>query len=270
MPRTAAFFCWLCVSLACALPAAAALFSDDFQDESDGDALDPADWRVLETTSEVSVGVRTAGPGHWAAFQFTANAASTDTARAWSRNTWRIDNDGPLTWTIDFRMAAGTRSTTVVPFVFDTDWNDESAAGNKYYKNTDVNVTVLYAGSGAVANINLFNIAAVAFRDGHGNLFAPGPGDNTIYTLTLMLDDTDAIGDIRARDEVDPTVYTAQTAHGLTPGAPGHAGMQVHNLNGADAKTVWYDNVLVTPEPVTVALVAAGGLFVALGRRCRR
>ena len=269
MPRQAVFVCSLCVCLSLALPAAASLFSDDSEDESHGDALNAADWRVLETTAEVSVSVRTVSADNRAAFEFTASAASTDTARAWTRNTWRIDNDGPLTWTIDFQMAAGTRSTTVVPFVFDTDWNDESATSNKYYKNTDMNVTVIYADNGAVANISLFNIPMVSFRDGGNNLFAPGPSDDTIYTLTLTLDDTNVIGDIRARDEVNPTVYTAQISHGLTLSTPAHLGMQVHNLNGADAKTVRYDNVLLMPEPATLALLAVGGLVVARGRRRR-
>lgn len=71
----------------------------------------------------------------------------------------------------------------------------------------------------------------------------------------------------RACDEVNPTGYTAETAHGLTPSTPGHLGMQVHNLNGADAKTIQYDNVLLTPEPVTPALLSVGGLVVAKGRR---
>ena len=154
-----------------------------------------------------------------------------------------------------------------MPFVFDTDWNDESATSNKYYKNTDMNVTVIYADNGAVANISLFNIPMVSFRDGGNNLFAPGPSDDTIYTLTLTLDDTNVIGDIRARDEVNPTVYTAQISHGLTLSTPAHLGMQVHNLNGADAKTVRYDNVLLMPETATLALLAVGGLVVAMGRR---
>jgi len=269
MLRTVAFIGWLCACLCVALPAAAALFSDDFEDESHGDPLDPADWRVLETTGEVSVGVLTAGATNWAGFEFTSSAANSDTARAWTQDTWRIDTDGPLTWRIDFQMAAGTRSTTLVPFVFDTDWNDESAAAGKYYKNTDVNVTVIYADSGAVANINLFNIAQVSFRDSGGNLFEPDPGDTTVYTLSMTLDDTVAGGEIRARDQANPPTYTAQAAHGLTLSTPGHLGMQVHNLNGADAKTVRYDNVVLTPEPTTVALVAAGGLMLALGRRRR-
>ncbi len=267
MSRLTPFVLALGACLVASLPAAAALFSDDFEDESDGDALNSADWRVLASTSKVSVNVLTVSADNWAAFKFTGSAANTDTGRAWTRSTWRIDNDGPLTWKIDFQMAAGTRSTTVVPFVFDTDWNDEVAANNKFYKNTDVSVTVIYAADGAVANLNLFNISEVSFRDSGSNLFEPSPDDRTIYALTMTLDDTKAIGEIKERDDAGATIYTAEVAHGLTLSTPGHLGMQVHNLNGADAKTIQYDNVLLTPEPATAVLIGLGGLIVGLARR---
>ena len=152
----------------------------------------------------------------------------------------------------------------LVPFVFDTNWNDESAAANKYYKNTDVNVTVIYADTGAVANLSLFNTSKDSFKDSddNSNLFGPAPGDSTIYTLVMTLNDTDAIGAIRARDDVGATVYTAQVAHDLTLSSPGHLGMQVHNLNGADAKTIQYDNVNVIPVPVSAVLAVQGLLAV--------
>ena len=254
----------LTLALSCLVAAAARadLFEDDFEGESNGDPLNADDWRVRETTSQVSASVRTVGTNNWAAFDFTSSAASTDTARAWTQNTWRIDTDGPLTWQIDFQMAAGTDSTTLVPFVFDTDWDDESAAANKYYKNTDVNVAVHYMDSSAVANINLFNSPETSFMDSGSNLFGPAPGDNTIYTLVMTLNDTDAIGAIRARDDVGATVYTAQVAHDLTLSSPGHLGMQVHNLNGDDTKTIRYDNVNVIPVPVSAVLAAQGLLAV--------
>lgn len=267
MSRLTPFVLALGACLVACLPAAAALFSDDFEDESDGDALNSADWRVLTSTSEVSVNVLTVSADNWAAFKFTGSAANTDIGRAWTQSTWRIDNDGPLTWKIDFQMAAGTKSTTAVPFVFDTDWNDDSADDNKYYKDTDVCVTVIYADSGAVANIYLDGVAWGTFRDSGGNLFAPDPSDDTIYALAMTLNDTKAIGEIRERDDAGATIYTAEVAHGLTLSTPGHLGMQVHNLNGADAKTIQYDNVLLMPEPATAALIGLGGLLVGLARR---
>ena len=242
----------------CCLVAAAAradLFEDDFEGATG--PLDAGKWTV-RTDGKVTVGQA----GGWASFNVAGDAGNNDTARAWTQNTWRIDTDGPLTWQIDFQMAAGTDSTTLVPFVFDTDWDDESAAANKYYKNTDVNVAVHYMDSSAVANINLFNSPETSFMDSGSNLFGPAPGDNTIYTLVMTLNDTDAIGAIRARDDVGATVYTAQVAHDLTLSSPGHLGMQVHNLNGDDTKTIRYDNVNVIPVPVSAVLAAQGLLAV--------
>ena len=267
MPRLTPSVLALGVCLLASLPAAAALFSDDFEDESNGDPLNATDWKVLASTSEVSVNVLTVGSNNWAAFDFTSSAANNDIGRAWTQSTWRIDNDGPLTWHIDFQMAAGTRSTIAVPFVFDTDWDDDSAASNKYYKDTDVCVAVHYADSGAVANIYIDGVAPATFEDSSDNWFAPSPGDNTIYTLTMTLDDTKASGEIKERDDAGATIYTAEYAHGLTLSTPGHLGMQVHNLNGADAKTIQYDNVLLMPEPATAALIGLGGLIVGLARR---
>jgi hypothetical protein len=242
----------------CGLVAAAAradLFEDDFEGATG--PLDAGKWTV-RTDGKVTVGQA----GGWASFNFAGDAGNNDTARAWTQNTWRIDTDGPLTWQIDFQMAAGTRSTTLVPFVFDTDWDDEAAADNKYYKDTDVNVAVHYMDSSAVANINLFHVAWVSFKDSEDNLFGPAPGDTTIYTLVMTLNDTDAMGAIRERDDLSATVYTAQVAHDLTLSVPGHLGMQVHNNNGADAKTICYDNAHLIPSPVSVCLAAQGLLAV--------
>ena len=269
MPRLTPSVLALGVCLLASLPAAAALFSDDFEDESNGDPLNATDWKVLASTSEVSVNVLTVGSNNWAAFDFTSSAANNDIGRAWTQSTWRIDNDGPLTWHIDFQMAAGTRSTIAVPFVFDTDWDDDSAANNMYYKDTDVCVTVYYhaASSDAVANIYIDGVGWATFRDVDTNKFAPSPDDRTIYALTMTLDGTNASGEIKERDSVNPTIYTAEYAHGLDLSEPGHCGMQAYNKNGSDAKTVQYDNVLLMPEPATAVLIGLGGLIVGLARR---
>jgi len=268
MPRITRLLLVLGVSLVCVPPASGApLFEDTFEDESAGDPLNATDWKVSESTSEVSVKVAEVSSNNWAAFDFTSSAANTDIGRAWTQSTWRIDNDGPLTWEIDFQMAAGTRSTIAVPFVFDTDWDDDSAASNKYYKDTDVCVTVYYADDGAVANIYIDGVAWGTFRDSSSNLFEPSPDDRTIYALTMTLNDTKAIGEIKERDDDEATIYTAEYAHGLTLSTPGHCGMQAYNNNGADAKTIQYDNVLLTPEPATAVLIGLGGLIVGLARR---
>ncbi len=246
-------------------------------------ALNSADWLVRQTTSTESTVAADTETGltppanQVAAFDFTGSASVQDTSRAWTQGSWGLDTYGTLVWTIDFRVAAGTADTVVIPFVYDLDRDDEGAAGQKYYKDTDVNVVIVYddtAGAG-VANLSVFSVTGQdSFEDSGGTLWRPQISDTTWYRLEMVLDDTanTASGTIWDPSLATPTLYTAEIANldGLiNTSLAGHFGMQVYNQNavGSNAKTVEFDQVRLTPEPAALALVGMG--IAALLRRRR-
>ena len=250
----------------CGLVAAAAradLFQDDFEGATG--PLDAGKWTV--TIEHDPEGTVTVGQdGGWAKFDFSGKGNSNQ-GKARTNDVWSIQDTGSLTWTIDFCVTAGTTSTVIAPFAFDTNPSDDhNSDGIVNYKDADVSVAVEFStdpGDGW-AVLNLFNVPWTSFRDSNNELFKPTMSNSYTQTLTMTLTDTEAIGVLLGTDDFgDQSEYTASVSHGLSTAVPGSFGMQVYNFNaGMNPKTIEFDNVNVIPVPVSAVLAAQGLLAV--------
>lgn len=256
-----------------AAPAAGLGLYDDFEGQAGDDPLAPDKWNVGDsdgTAGDVTVDVSDEGAlTNWASFEFSGAAGNDDWARAWTDRTWSILDDGPLVWSMDFRVKSGTNSTVVVPGQFDTTsiTDGDQADG---FKEADVAVTVEYEDGWATLWVD--GIAWAALRDAGGDLFEPLMANTFVQTLTLALDNVNAYASLWGTYDGDSyDAYTASYAHGLADlSAAGYFGMRVDNEFGADAKVLQFDNARVIPEPLTVAGLVMGVGAVATYLRRRR
>ncbi len=260
-------------------PAAGLGLYDDFEGQAGGEPLAPDKWNVGDsdgTAGDVTVDISDEGAlTNWASFEFSGAAGNDDWARAWTDRTWSILDDGPLVWSMDFRVASGNDTTVLVPVLFDTDTSDGDVTDG--FEEADVAVTVQFgtdtnAPSGTTLWVN--GVGWAALRDDGDDLFEPLMANTFVHTLTLTLDDVNAYASLSGTyDGSSYGTYTASYAHGLADlSAAGYFGMRVDNFNGADAKVLQFDNARVIPEPVTMAglVMGVGALATYLRRRRKR
>jgi hypothetical protein len=271
MDRARLLLCAFALAALFASPASAALFEDDFEDESGGDPLNAADWDVNDSDgagTDMTVDVSDEGADtNWASFEFSVSAGNDDWGRSKTDDEWSVDAYGSLVWAIDFRVQSGTKSTLVVPFLFDTGalTNGDEADG---FKQAELAIVVEY--EDGWATLWRDGVSQTSLRNGQNELFEPDMDNHYTQELTVTLDDTNIAASLLGTDDNgDQDTYTATLAHELDTSTAGHFGMRVDNENGTDAKVAQFDNVLLTPEPATLAFLALGAILT-LARRRRR
>ncbi len=269
MDRARLLLCAFALAALFATPASAALFEDDFEDDSDGDPLDDTIWDVAKSDADVAITVSDEGTDtHWAEISFGANSDNDDWGRARSDGAWDIDDDGPFTWTVDFRLTdANGTSVIVVPFFFDTAPSDGDD-----WSNTDLSVIVQY-GTGT-AGIAKGNIVQAALWDNptDKNTFAPGLSNDYTQELTVTLDATTISASLEGTDDQSSTTTYSRSYNygsGVSTDTDGRFGIMLDDGQGEGAKVAQFDNVLLTPEPATLAFLALGAILT-LARRRRR